>query len=267
LEDFKYEFCLSIVVDTTYLQEIGLSNAEIKVYLALLKLGSSTTGALSKETDTRKSTIYDSLNRLLEKGLVSYSNKNYVKYFEATGPERIIDFIEEKKRSLTTSEQRVKDLLPELKSMANFGKPQAEAHVFLGVEGFKTMRRDVLKHSNGELMLLGAISREDKVMPYFYEQWDKERIKKKIKFRMLHKQKTADPLVRKSKLMHIKFLPADIDNPVVINIYGDRVVSLIWKDEYPLCFMVINKDIAQAYKKYFEVLWKLSSKNGNHRPV
>lgn len=108
-------------------------------------------------------------------------------------------------------------------------------------------------------MLLGAISREDKVMPAFYQQWNKERIKKKIQFRLLHKRRTKDQVVEKSRLMKIRYLPEEINNPVVINIYGDRVVNLIWKENYPLCFMVINKDIAQAYKKYFEVLWHLSA--------
>lgn len=245
-------------MDIVALQEIGLSNAEIKVYLALIKLGATTTGALSRETDTRKSTIYDSLSRLLEKGLVSYSMKGYVKHFEATDPERIIAFIEEKKRALAESEQRIARIIPELRSIQAFAKPQAEAHVFLGTEGFKTMRRDVLKNSDGELMMLGAISREDKVLPYFYQQWTTERIKKKIKCRILHKKRAPETIIEKSALVQMRFLPKEIDNPVVINIYGDRTVSMIWKKDNPLCFMVINKEIAMAYKEYFDVLWRMS---------
>lgn len=243
-------------MDTHSLEEIGLSKAEIRIYVALLKLGATTTGSITKETDLRKSTVYDGLNRLLEKGIVSYSIRNSVKYFEATTPERIIDFIAEKKRKLAQTESEVREMIPQLKALSGFNKPKAEAHVFLGIEGFKTMRRDILKHCSGELLLLGAISREDKAMPFFYNQWNKERIKRKIKIRILHKQKTGDTVVERSRLMNIKFLPEEIANPVVINIYGDRVVSLIWKGDYPLCFMLINKDIADAYRRYFEYLWK-----------
>ena len=246
-------------METAQLESIGLSKAEIKVYLALLKLGATTTGSLAKETDLRKSTIYDSLHRLIEKGLVSYSIQHYVKYFEATEPERILDFVAEQKKELAEREQKVQSMLPELRALRGLEKPKAEAHVFLGLEGFKTMRQDILKHSNGELLLLGSISREDKVMPFFWKQWTRERIKQKIKLRVLHKRATETP-IEQSKFMQLRFLPKEIDNPVVINIYGDRVVSLIWKEKYPLCFMLINKEISAAYKRYFELLWRQARK-------
>ncbi|MBU0636248.1 hypothetical protein KKE06_04445, partial [Candidatus Micrarchaeota archaeon] len=57
-----------------------------------------------------------------------------------------------------------------------------------------------------------------------------------------------------------KFLPPNISNPAVINIYGDRVVNVLWKENYPICFVMVNKDIAAAYKKYFELLWKIARK-------
>lgn len=248
-------------MDLHDLQEIGLSKAEIKVYASLLRLGQTASGELTKEVGLRKSTVYESLSRLLEKGLVGYVVKNNVKYFEASDPDRILDFISEQKRVLEEKEHRIKSILPALKSAVGYSKPQAEAHVLVGPEGFKTMRRDVLKHSNGELLLLGAISREDKVIPYYYNQWDKQRIKQGIRMRILHKRKTSDKTVTLSKKVELRFLPAHIDNPVVINIYGDRVVSLIWKGNYPLCFLVVNKEIAKAYRSYFEILWRLSKKS------
>jgi len=260
LENYKRKESFVSIMDLHRLEDIGLSKAEIAVYCALLKTGQTATGDLTKETGLRKSTIYNSLDRLSDKGLVSHVIKNSVKFFEATDPERILDFIAEKKRKLDEEEEWLKGTIPQIRSESGAGKPKAEAHVLPGVEGFKTMRRDVLKHSKGDLLLIGAISREDKVMPYFYSQWDKERIKKKIVMRLLHKRRTSDPLITISPKMDIRFLPEHIDNPVVINIYGDRVVSLIWKGNYPLCFMLINKDIAEAYRHYFEMLWKVSEK-------
>lgn len=245
-------------MDLHHLERIGLSKAEVRVYAALLKIGMTSTGELTKETGARKSTVYNSLERLSEKGLVSHVIRNNVKHFQAAEPERILDFIAQKKRDLEDEETNIKSLIPELQSLVG-GKPKAEAHVLTGTEGFKTMRRDVLKNSDGELLLLGAISREDKVTPYFYAQWDKERIRRKIQMRILHKQKTTDRVVAQSEFMQTRFLPTHIDNPVVINIYGDRVVSLIWKHDYPICFMLINKDIAAAYRKYFDMLWKGST--------
>jgi sugar-specific transcriptional regulator TrmB len=240
------------------LERIGLSKAEARLYTALIRLGSSTTGSIIKETGLRKSTVYESLSRLLEKGLVSYVIKNNVKFFEAADPDRLVDFIEEQKRELDENRDEIKKIVPDLKSMQSSPKPHAEAHVLLGVEGFKTMRRDVLKHAKNEHLMLGAISREPVVMPHFWTYFNKERIRRGIKLRILHQQNTKEKPMR-GEMIDLRFLPKEIIIPAVINVYGDRVVSLLWKENYPICFMLINKDIADAYRKYFEILWNMSS--------
>lgn len=241
------------------LERIGLSKAEVKLYLAMISLGSSTSGAIIKETGLRKSTVYESLNRLIEKGLASYVIKNNIKFFEAADPDRLVDFIDDQKRELEESRTDINKIIPDLKSMRSPLKPHAEAHVLVGVEGFKTMRRDVLKNAKGEHLVLGAISRELIVMPHFWTYFNRERIKAGIKMRVLHQQNTKDKPMQGENI-ELRFLPKDITIPSVINIYGDRVVSLLWKENYPICFMLINSSIADAYRKYFEILWKTSSK-------
>ena len=244
------------------LEKIGLSKAEIKVYISLLELGSVPSGSIVTETEFRKSTVYESIRRLQEKGLVSHIIKNGMKYFEATEPERIIDFIQEQKRKLNETETQAKELIIELKKGFDILKPHAEAHVLVGIEGFKTMRRDVLRNAKGEHLLLGAISREDEVMPGFFDDWNKQRQKKKVHLRILHKESAREKAMSKKGFMgryfETKFLPEELESPPIINIYGDRVVNVLWKKNYPLCFLLINKEIADSYRKYFEYLWDLA---------
>jgi len=246
------------------LEKIGLSKAETKVYLALLELGSVPSGKIVHETNFRKSTVYESIRRLEKKGLVSYVIKEGMKYFEAADPERIIDFIKEQKRKIDETEKEARQLIPQLKKGFDMLKPHAEAHVFAGIEGFKTIRRDILKNSKGEHLLIGAISREDEVIPGYFEEWNKERIKKKIKIRILHKASAKEKQMTKQEFMgkyfETRFLPDELESPAVINIYGDRVVNVLWKKNYPLCFLLINKEIADSYRKYFEYLWENTAK-------
>ena len=244
------------------LEKIGLSKAEIKVYISLLELGSVPSGKIVKETDFRKSTVYESIRRLQEKGLVSYVIKEGIKYFEATEPERILEFIQEQKRKLNETEDKAKELITELKKGFDALKPHAEAHVLVGIEGFKTMRRDVLRNAKGEHLLIGAISRENEVIPGFFEEWNKQRQKNKIYLKILHKASAREKAMTKKefvgKYFETRFIPEELEGPAVINIYGDRVVNLVWKNNYPICFMLINKEIADAHRKYFEYLWKLA---------
>ncbi len=251
-----------IIMDTQLLQKIGLSKAEITVYLALLQLGSVGSGKIVHEANLRKSTVYDSIKRLQQKGLVSSIIKNGMKHFEAAQAERIIDFINEKKQILQQTEVEAKLLVQQLKKGFNFLKPHAEAHVFEGIEGFKTIRRDMLKHAQGEILLIGAISREDEVIPGFFKEWNQLRQRKKIKLKILHKMSVHEKVLAKKdsmgKYYENKFLPSQIESPAVINIYGERVVNVLWKNHQPLCFLLINKEIADSYRKYFDYLWKIS---------
>ncbi len=249
-------------MNTQTLEKIGLSKAEIKVYLSLLELGSVPSGKITKETNLIKSTVYETIRRLQQKGLVSYIIKEGMKHFEAAEPDRIIDFIHENKRKLDETEKEAKKLVHELKEGFDILKPQAEAHVLEGIEGFKTMRRDVLRNANGEHLLIGAISREDEVIPGFFKEWNKTRQKKKIKMRILHKESARKKAMVKKELMgkhfETKFLPEELESPAIINIYGDRVVNVLWKKNYPICFLLINKEIADSHRKYFNYLWKLA---------
>jgi HTH-type transcriptional regulator, sugar sensing transcriptional regulator len=250
-------------MNTEVLEEVGLSKAEINVYLSLLELGSVPSGKLVRETGIIKSTVYETIRRLQEKGLVSYIIKDGMKHFEAQQPERIIDFIDEQKRKLDETKKDAETLILDMKKGLNLLKPTAEAHVLEGIEGFKAMRRDALRHAKGELLLIGAISREDEVMPGFFSDWNKERQKKKIQLKILHKESARKKAMARTKFtgkyFQTKFLPEELESPAVINIYGDRVVNVLWKGNYPLCFLLINKEIADSYRKYFDYLWKISS--------
>ena len=59
-------------METKALQNIGLTKNEITVYLTLLELGTTTTGPLTYKSGLHNSRVYESLNKLIEKGLASY---------------------------------------------------------------------------------------------------------------------------------------------------------------------------------------------------
>ncbi|MBS3174892.1 TrmB family transcriptional regulator, partial [Candidatus Woesearchaeota archaeon] len=75
------------------LHQIGLTEGEIKVYLSLLELGSTSTGKIIKKSHISGSKVYEVLDRLSSKGLVTSVVKNGVKYFEATTPEKILSYL------------------------------------------------------------------------------------------------------------------------------------------------------------------------------
>lgn len=122
------------------------------------------------------------------------------------------------------------------------------------------MRNDVLKQKQ-DLYLIGALGKENKVLQYYFPHFENERIKLGIKWNVLFDHRLKGKKITQLSLMACRFLPETYSGPKVINIYADRVVNVLWQGNEPLCFMVINKDIADSYRKWFKLLWNNSSQN------
>ncbi len=99
------------------LQEIGLTQSEIKVYLALLKLGSSTKKSIVKEAKITPSKLYEIVDKLINKGLVSYVKKNKVLHFSAAPPEQVLDYLDTKVQKIKKQEKTFSKMIPFLKSL------------------------------------------------------------------------------------------------------------------------------------------------------
>src|SRR3989338_4567553 len=100
-------------MDAAILEKIGLTGNEIKVYLALLELGSVTAGEIIKKTGLHRAGAYDTLERLMDKGIVSYVIKANRKYFEATPPANLITFVEKREDELKDEKEKIKQLVPQ----------------------------------------------------------------------------------------------------------------------------------------------------------
>src|SRR3989344_2186615 len=93
--------------ETKELENIGLTKGEAKVYLALIELGSTTVGPLVKKANVAYSNIYEILNRLVDKGLVSYIVKSKTKYFQAASPKSFSDYFNKKEQELKFQNEEI----------------------------------------------------------------------------------------------------------------------------------------------------------------
>src|SRR3989338_6893554 len=115
-------------MDIAKLQKIGLSLSEAKIYLALIRLGSAQAGRISKESQINRTTVYDSIERLIEKGLVSYVIEANKKVFKPVAPKIILEQLKEK-------EKITEDILPELNQIFTESKEKEESNIFKGRKG------------------------------------------------------------------------------------------------------------------------------------
>ena len=246
-----------MAVKTELLEEIGLTKSEIKVYLALLELGSSTTGPIVDKSGASSSKIYEILDKLMQKGLASYIVKAGTKYFEAADPKRILDYLKEKEAKLKEQEKEITSLLPELELKRRLSEYKSEAKIFKGLKGGET----AFKH------LLNSMTKDDEWIAFVVSFTNKQyfntitrlhdqRAKKGLKARIIFNEKLRKEAERERRLPYtqIKYVSDEFQTPAIVNVAGNITLLNIMTEDITV-FMIESKEVADSFRTQFEKLW------------
>lgn len=249
-------------MDTKALKQIGLTEGEINVYLALLKIGENTAGPIVDESKVTRSKIYDILERLKNKGLVSYIIKESTKYFSATDPSNIVEYLENKEKEIEKQKKSIKELLPNLEKQYKATVRNKTAEIFIGLNGMQNAFNVLIKEFNSKEMYyaFGASKGEDiEKIQIFFERLHKERIKKRVKSQIIFNESSRGLFKsqEKSKFVKVKYLIES--TPASINIYKDYTIIAILARE-PITFLIRNKEVADSFKEYFKIMWKVAKR-------
>ena len=249
-------------METTILEQIGLTESEAKVYLAMLKLGESTAGPIVEEAKVTRSKIYDIIERLKNKGLVSYITKESTKYFSASDPSNIINHIEDKKKELEKKKQSVEKLLPELEMQYRSAITNKTAEVFIGIKGMKNAFNTLIGEFDPKehYYVFGAGKGEDvEIFQMFFSQLHEARKEAKVRSSIIFNETSRGLFIsqEKSKLVEVRYLMES--TPASINIYKEfTIIAILAKN--PITFLIRNKEVAESFKEYFKVMWKIAKK-------
>jgi sugar-specific transcriptional regulator TrmB len=230
------------------LEAAGLTRTEAKLYSALVDLGRAQAGLLSRKTGIHRRSVYDALERLIEKGLVSFIKENEQRFYIPTDPARITDIIEEQRKAVAT-------VLPQLRQKYLERKQKQETVFYRGIEGIKTIFEDQLREGK-DVFILNASREAPEQLRRYFPHYQAGRIEKGIRLHMLFAGPDVPAL---HPFGEARWLPKEFDTRVSTNIYGDKVAIVIWGPE-PIAILIKNKDIALTYRKYFDALWGIAQK-------
>jgi sugar-specific transcriptional regulator TrmB len=237
------------------LQKFGLSQSETKAYLALIELGASLAGDITKKANINRSNCYDALQRLMEKGLVSYVTKANRKYFQAETPQKFLELIKEEETQLKDKEKEIKKILPELIEKSKFSAEKPEATIYKGKKGIKSIFEDILKHK--EYWVFGSSGKFKEVLGPFFELFQKRVKENRIKCKLIASENVkGTEIVAHAKT---KFLPKQYITLISTIVYDSKVVIISWT-ENPTGFLLEDKQTADSYRTYFEFMWNTARK-------
>ncbi len=235
-------------------EEIGLSPNEAKIYETLLSTGETSISNLAVKANIHRRNIYDAINRLVQKGLVSPIFQKGENRFKAVHPDKLLEVVKEKEVKLSA-------ILPKLRNLYGEDKVEEAAYIYKGKEGVKNYVRDVLRvgedaYSLGAKGLMYSLSKE-----LSKDVWQAVK-NKKFQVYTLYDPRVKEllPEVMQSEGGQKRILPREYITTGVLDIFGDNVVTFANVEvgkvtENTTIFVMINHELAESYKTWFRFIW------------
>jgi len=249
-------------METAFLEKAGLTKSEAKVYFALIKLGETTAGPIVDEAKVTRSKIYDLLERLKNKGMVSHIIKGSVMRFSAADPSNIISYLEEKEKEIRKQKESAKTIIEQFEKRYKKALEKKLAEIFVGMKGMENAFNVLIEEFDSKIpyFAFGAGKGEnaEQVM-IFFSKLHLKRIEKRVKSYILFNETSRDLFKsqEKSRLVEARYL--EQSTPSAINIYKDYTIIAILSEE-PITILIRNKETADSFREYFKIMWKIAKK-------
>ena len=241
------------------LKLIWLRENEVTVYLALLKLGTTHVGRIVIETQLPKSSIYDALEQLMERGLANKYIHGKTTKFTAEDPEKITHILAQEAKTVKKKQVLFDQILPELYGMTNNEGILPKVRMFQGVEGMREVLNDSL---TAREIPYTYVNPED--MEKYFKSINDPYVKKRIETRFRKKVLVVDtPWTREflksyigMQVSEVRFLPKTTQNfHIAMNIYDGKVTYLTYRIQEPIGVIIEDDDIYKLHRTLFETLW------------
>lgn len=239
---------------------LGFTKNQAIVYLSLVKYREASAGELIKYTKLHKKIVYENLERLIDKGLVTYIIDSGIKVFKMADPNMIVELFEEKLTEVEKKKKKAQNIAREIRKLSKFTNHKQEAVIFRGKKGIRTFYNELISLKK-DYVVFGAPEASLKIMGEHYWLNVVQRAKEvNIKAKLLFNQSIRSHGEKnKSKNNKVRYFNKKFEPLTETNIQGDRVAVIVWTEE-PILFLITDKVVADTYRQYFEDMWKKSVK-------
>jgi len=231
------------------LGELGLSENETKIYLVLLQKGTLNPTKIAEFTGLHRSYVYDTLERLLEKGIINTILINNKKNYQPVDPKVLREIFELKLRQIDSIIPKLSNLLKQ--------KEETSVELHKGKRVYKTLIKDIIANAkeNDVVYLLGIDENKiEEIEPIYLKQYFTIIKEKKIKEKII-----ITKYSKKFDLQNLYYKELDkkyFDDTSIV-IFQSKVFIFISIEPYYLIIINSSK-VANTYKKQFELMWNIA---------
>lgn len=240
------------------LRKTGLTEGEIKVYLALVELGSVTVGPIIDKANVSNSKIYILLEKLIQKGLASFVMKEKTRYYQASRPISLLAYVDEQEKKLHKTKGELKDAITEIEALQNLIPDEESAKIYKGYKGVRTGIFETVRTipSQGSYYFFSIGYGSDLYLQQFFRDLAQELKRRKIKIKGLAGK--SEKGLYEGYYSKVGYLMryTSVTWPADTAIVGDYLLFLVWKKKEPILYALHSRTLVDAYKNLFEKLWE-----------
>lgn len=245
------------MTNVSQLKDLGLSENESKVYLAMLELGPASAMEISQKAGVNRPTTYVQIESLKKLGLVSTQTKGKKQLFIAESPDQLEFVLDKQLADVKNKKDEFQKMIPELLNLYRSSGTQPQVRFFEGKEGLMRMQEIVLKSNVKEILAIASVDQIFEVFPSHQNNYSAKRIEKGIRSRIVYTSSKGpilkdsdEKMLRKSKFIEENKMPLSGD----LAIYGDSVAITALTGKIS-GVIIDHPEIAKSFRSFFELIW------------
>lgn len=248
----------------TGLLQLGLSNNEVAVYLAILENGDSTIPSLSLVTGLSRGTVYDITEKLKAKGFVHEIKKGKRRALVAENPtNKLYSLLDSKHADLQKSKNVVEKILPTINVLHGGRDFKPEIRVYEGEEGFRQVWDEIFSYEGRNFLSIARIETFQKFMGEdFLAEIQQRKAKLAFTSRAINENSAVAQTLKsddKKYARETRLAPLGFQFPSSEIIFGDKIAMFSTREEN-IIVVIESKDFAQTHRVYFEMMWGMLEK-------
>jgi len=239
--------------------ELGFNRNEARVYLSLIKFGKADAHQLIQDTKFHKNIVYDNLEKLMDKGLVTYILEEGRRVYKLASSNMLIEFFNEQEKEIKEKQNKAKEIAKEIDKISKVVKEKQEAMIYKGIKGIKSFYNETLDGKDYDVF--GAPKESVDIMgELFWKNYNVKRISKKIKVKMIFNSSLKNfARGMKDKYTDVRFFDKDFEPLTETHVQEDQIAIIVWTED-PVLFIIRDKSVANNYRKFFEGMWRDSKR-------
>ena len=158
------------------MRKLGLTEKEVRVYLAALELGYTSVQEIAKKAQISRPTAYEIIKSLEKKELITQSREKGRRYFTAQSPDNLLGILKRQKKELEEREREFIRIIAVLRAKY-YLNDKREIKVYQGKNGLEILLDDFLTTHSKKIYVLAT---DNKIWPISQRRAAYKKIKKRL---------------------------------------------------------------------------------------